>query len=276
MPDQRKRIVAAPNDPRYTTVAGNGPATGKWYLRAPTSSVVSAINAEGAWDVTTGSTSIVDLEFAADKKKFTMGAALMNVDEGMLGYEVQFGYVPGYFDGDDPPFGPLTKPGSFLIDMTASAVFSLPPEATRGGLRPYAVVGGGLTHAQAADLLGELQVRRTVPVVNVGGGAIGLLAGIGALAIPGVGPLIAAGPIMAALSGFAVGAAVGGLAGALVGMGIPEYVAKRYVGKIEQGNILVSVHADDSKSVRVAKQVLETAGAQDISTAGEDRVAHAA
>ena len=121
-----------------------------------------------------GSTSIVDLEFAADKKKFTMGGALMNVDEGMLGYEVLFGYVPGYFDGDDPPIGPLTRPGSFLIDMTASAVFSLPPEATRGGLRPYAAVGGGLTHAQAADLLGELQVRRTVPVVNVGGGAIGL------------------------------------------------------------------------------------------------------
>ncbi len=108
------------------------------------------------------------------------------------------------------------------------------------------------------------------------GGALGLMAGIGALAIPGVGPLIAAGPIMAALSGVAVGAAVGGLAGALVGMGIPEYVAKRYAGKIEQGNILVSVHTDDSNSVRVAKQVLETAGAQDISTAGEDRVAHAA
>jgi len=121
-----------------------------------------------------GSTSIVDLEFAADKKKFTMGGALMNVDDGMLGYEVLFGYVPGYFDGDDPPIGPLTKPGSFLIDMTGSVVLSLPPEATRGGLRPYAVLGGGLTHAQAADLLVEFQVRRTVPVVNVGGGAIGL------------------------------------------------------------------------------------------------------
>ena len=121
-----------------------------------------------------GSTSIIDLEFAADKKKFTMGGALMNVGEGVLGYEVLFGYVPGYFDGNDLPLGPLTKPGSFLIDMTANAVFSLPPEATRGGLRPYVAVGGGLTHAQTADLLVEFQVRRTVPVVNVGGGAIGL------------------------------------------------------------------------------------------------------
>lgn len=108
------------------------------------------------------------------------------------------------------------------------------------------------------------------------GGALGLLAGIGALAIPGVGPLIAAGPIMAALSGVAVGAAVGGLAGALVGMGVPEYVAKRYAGKIEEGNILVSVHADDSSQAKMASQVLETAGAHDISVAGEESVAHAA
>jgi hypothetical protein len=121
-----------------------------------------------------GSTSIVDLEFAAGTKKFTMGGALMSVDDGMLGYEVLFGYVPGYFDGDDPPTGPLTKPGSFLIDVTASAVLSLPPSATRGGLRPYAVIGGGFTHAQSADILATYQVRRTVPVVNVGGGAIGL------------------------------------------------------------------------------------------------------
>jgi uncharacterized membrane protein len=108
------------------------------------------------------------------------------------------------------------------------------------------------------------------------GGAVGLLAGIGALAIPGVGPLIAAGPIMAALSGIAVGAAVGGLAGALVGMGIPEYVAKRYAGKIEDGNILVSVHADDADSVKSAKEVLEAAGAQDISTADEESAVRAA
>ena len=101
------------------------------------------------------------------------------------------------------------------------------------------------------------------------GGTLGLLAGIGALAIPGVGPFIAAGPIMAALSGAAVGAAVGGLTGALVGMGIPEYEAKRYEGKIMGGNVLLSVHTENSDEVRTAKTIMEDAGAEDIHTAGE-------
>jgi hypothetical protein len=104
---------------------------------------------------------------------------------------------------------------------------------------------------------------------GVVGGALGWLAGIGALAIPGVGPLIAAGPIMAALSGAAVGAAVGGLTGALVGMGIPEYEAKRYEGKIKGGNILISVHSEDSEQTKRAKAIFEEFGAQDISTTGE-------
>ena len=104
---------------------------------------------------------------------------------------------------------------------------------------------------------------------GVVGGALGWLAGIGALAIPGVGPLIAAGPIMAALSGAAVGAAVGGVTGALVGMGIPEYEAKRYEGKIKGGNILISVHSEDSERTKRAKAIFEEFGAQDISTAGE-------
>ena len=101
------------------------------------------------------------------------------------------------------------------------------------------------------------------------GGVLGLLAGIGALAIPGIGPLIAAGPILAALSGAAVGAAVGGLAGALIGMGIPEIEARRYEGKIRDGNILISVHAEDGDEVRAAKDVFEAAGATDIATARE-------
>jgi len=104
---------------------------------------------------------------------------------------------------------------------------------------------------------------------GVVGGALGWLAGIGALAIPGVGPLIAAGPIMAALSGAAVGAAVGGVTGALVGMGIPEYEAKRYEGKIKGGNILISVHSEDSEQTKRAKAIFEEFGAQDISTTGE-------
>jgi hypothetical protein len=101
------------------------------------------------------------------------------------------------------------------------------------------------------------------------GGALGWLVGIGALAIPGVGPFIAAGPIMAALGGAAVGGAVGGIAGALIGLGIPEFEAKRYEGKIRSGNILISVHTEDSKEIKRAKEIFERAGAEDISSTGE-------
>jgi hypothetical protein len=101
------------------------------------------------------------------------------------------------------------------------------------------------------------------------GGTLGLLAGIGALAIPGVGPFIAAGPIMGALAGLGVGAATGGLIGALVGMGIPEYEAKRYEGRVKEGGILLSVHCDDSDWVSKAKDILKQVGAEDIASAGE-------
>jgi len=104
------------------------------------------------------------------------------------------------------------------------------------------------------------------------GGGLGWLVGIGALAIPGVGPFIAAGPIMAALAGAAVGAAAGGLTGALVGLGIPEYEAKRYEGKILKGNILISVHTEDSKEVEKAKEIFKREGAQDIAYTGETAV----
>jgi hypothetical protein len=101
------------------------------------------------------------------------------------------------------------------------------------------------------------------------GGTLGLLAGIGALAIPGVGPFIAAGPIMGALAGLGVGGAVGGLIGALVGMGIPEHEAKRYEGHIKGGGVLLSVHCDTSDQITRAKDLLKHTGAQDISSAGE-------
>ena len=101
------------------------------------------------------------------------------------------------------------------------------------------------------------------------GGAFGWLVGIGALAIPGVGPFIAAGPIMAALGGAALGGAVGGIAGALIGMGIPEYEAKRYEGKVKNGNILISVHTEVSDEVKLAKDIFKRAGAEDISSTGE-------
>src|SRR6202044_2123241 len=101
------------------------------------------------------------------------------------------------------------------------------------------------------------------------GGALGWLAGIGALAIPGVGPLIAAGPIVAALTGVGVGGTIGGIAGALVGMGIPEYEAKRYEGRIKEGGILLSVHCDNSDWVSKAKALLRDTGAEDIASADE-------
>src|SRR5206468_10726449 len=101
------------------------------------------------------------------------------------------------------------------------------------------------------------------------GGALGWLAGIGALAIPGVGPFIAAGPIMGALAGVGVGGAVGGLIGALTGMGIPEYEAKRYEGRVREGGILISVHCDSSDWVKRAKGIMKETGAQDVSSTGE-------
>ena len=101
------------------------------------------------------------------------------------------------------------------------------------------------------------------------GGALGWVAGIGALAIPGVGPFIAAGPIIAALSGAAVGAAVGGIAGGLIGLGIPEIEAKRYEGKVKAGNLLISVHTENSQEISRAKDIFTQAGAEDICTTGE-------
>src|SRR5918996_1548325 len=104
------------------------------------------------------------------------------------------------------------------------------------------------------------------------GGALGWLVGIGALAIPGLGPFIAAGPIMAALGGAAAGAALGGLAGALIGLGIPEYEAKRYEGKVREGNLLISVHTEDSTERTRARRIFEQEGAEDIADTAEARV----
>jgi len=104
------------------------------------------------------------------------------------------------------------------------------------------------------------------------GGTLGLLAGIGALAIPGLGPFIAAGPLMATLSGAAAGAAVGGIAGALVGLGIPEIEAKKYEGKLRGGNILVAAHVDDADQEKRAKEIFRREGAHDISSTSEASV----
>jgi len=101
------------------------------------------------------------------------------------------------------------------------------------------------------------------------GGTLGVLAGIGAIAIPGIGPFIAAGPIMGGLAGLGIGGTVGGLIGALVGMGLPEYEAKRYEGKVKDGGVLLSVHCDTSDQIKQAKRLLEGTGAEDIASAGE-------
>jgi hypothetical protein len=111
------------------------------------------------------------------------------------------------------------------------------------------------------------------------GGTLGVLAGIGLLAIPGLGPFIAAGPILAGLAGLGVGGAVGGVTGALIGAGIPEFEAKRYEGRLQKGGILLSVHCDTPEEIKRAKDVLKATGAEDVTSTGEasvDRDAKAA
>ncbi|WP_395408396.1 hypothetical protein ACHMW6_17785 [Pseudoduganella sp. UC29_106] len=130
----------------------------------------------------------------------------------------------------------------------------------KGGTRDFA-------HEQNTKLP---EGATTGGIAGMGTGAVlGWLAGIGTLAIPGIGPFIAAGPIMAALGGAAVGGAAGGLIGGLVGMGIPEYEAKLYDGKVRNGNVLISVHTDRSEQVTVAKEILERGNATDIKSTSE-------
>jgi len=104
------------------------------------------------------------------------------------------------------------------------------------------------------------------------GGTLGVLVGVGLLAIPGLGPFIAAGPIMAGLAGLGVGGVVGGFTGALIGMGIPEFEAKRYEGRLQKGGILLSVHCDTAEEIKRAKEVLKVTGGEDVSSTGESSV----
>lgn len=122
-----------------------------------------------------GSTSIVDLELAAGKKKLVLGIAARTISDGIIGYEAEFGNIAGYFGNEEvSSITPLVKPGSYVNDLTGSLVLSLPPRFTGGGLRPYAVIGGGLIHAESEDYLELFQVRRTVPAITFGVGAIGM------------------------------------------------------------------------------------------------------
>jgi hypothetical protein len=169
-----------------------------------------------------------------------------------------------------------------------TAVFGIYKSSTEAERAVDQIAAAGFSHNDISVLLPDSQSSKEfahekntkapegaaagVTTGGVVGGTLGLLAGIGALAIPGVGPLIAAGPIMGALAGLGVGGTVGGLIGALVGMGIPEYEAKRYEGRIKDGGVLLSVHCDTSDEVTRAKDLLKRTGAEDISATGEKAV----
>ena len=166
-----------------------------------------------------------------------------------------------------------------------TAVFGIYKTATQAEMAVDRLIQVGFTNDSISVLLPDAKSSRDfahekntkapegtatgVATGGVIGGTLGLLAGIGALAIPGVGPFIAAGPIMGALAGLGVGGTVGGLLGALIGMGIPEYEAKRYEGRIKEGGVLLSAHCNTSDQVKRAEEVLKNTGAQDISSSGE-------
>lgn len=120
-----------------------------------------------------GDTSIVDLEIATGRASFTLGGSVSVLGDGWLGYEADFGYMPGFFENDDSL--PLIKPGSYALDLSGGVILALPESVTRGGLRPYVVVAIGLINAQAQDLLEIFLVRRTVPAFKIGIGAQALL-----------------------------------------------------------------------------------------------------
>ena len=169
-----------------------------------------------------------------------------------------------------------------------TAAFGIYPSKAAAEIAVDQLMSAGFSHSDVSVLMSDRQGSKdfaaekntkapegAVTGVGVGGtvgGTLGLLAGIGALAIPGVGPLIAAGPIMGALAGLGVGGAVGGLVGALVGMGIPEYEAKRYEGRVKDGGILLSVHCDTSEEISRAKEILKSTGADDVASSGEKAV----
>jgi hypothetical protein len=172
----------------------------------------------------------------------------------------------------------------------SKAVFCTVKTATHADQVVSLLKSAGFTSSDISVLLPDNEGTRSFAIDNqtktpegtaagagtgaIVGGSLGWLAGIGALAIPGLGPFIAAGPIMAALAGATVGGTAGALTGALIGMGIPEYEAKRYEGKLQGGRALVSVHAEDSTETERAKEILESAGCEDISTSSEPDISY--
>jgi hypothetical protein len=173
----------------------------------------------------------------------------------------------------------------FAMTSKNTAVFGIYKSAEHAERAVNTLIGAGYASSTISVLLPDARSTREfahekdtkapegatagVTAGGVVGGTLGVLVGIGALAIPGVGPLIAAGPIMAGLAGLGVGGAVGGLVGALIGMGIPEYEAKRYEGQVKEGGTLLSVHCDTSEQISRAKELLRGTGATDIASTGE-------
>ncbi len=182
---------------------------------------------------------------------------------GLIGNEEQARRVvdrllaSGFSNSDISILYPDRRNGSAARDDTVHG--TIPHNIHKGNLgteKNTKAPEGGVAGATAGGLLG---------------GSLGLLAGIGALAIPGLGPFIAAGPIMAALSGSAIGGIVGGGLGLLVGAGIPEYEAKKYEAGLKAGNILLSVHADSDEEITRVKEILKAEGVKDISSTSETR-----
>src|SRR5271169_1346101 len=170
------------------------------------------------------------------------------------------------------------KVAVFGIYSTRSAVENAASALASGGF-PVADISVLLPESLGARDMGTEKATKapegTAAGVTTGGiigGALGVLAGVGLLAIPGLGPFIAAGPIMAGLAGLGVGGAVGGFTGALIGMGIPEFEAKRYEGRLKKGGILLSVHCDTSGEIMRAKEVLKATGGEHVSSTGEASV----
>src|SRR5271155_1124654 len=176
----------------------------------------------------------------------------------------------------------------FKMENKKTAVFGIYTTVAAADLATDSLVKSGFSASDVSALLPENLGSKPIATEKgtkapegatagastgaVLGGALGLLAGVGLLAIPGLGPFIAAGPIMAGLAGLGVGGAVGGVTGALVGMGIPEFEAKRYEGRLKTGGILLSVHCDTSDEITRAKEALKSTGAEDVSSTGEASV----
>jgi len=166
-------------------------------------------------------------------------------------------------------YGIFVTPSSLeaAVDALTSAGISLNGlsllMSDKGGWQDF-TSGGAAKHSDPS-----------APGAGVGGalgGLVGLLVGLGALVIPGAGPLVAAGPMMASLAGLTVGGALGGLVSALVDLGLPEYEAKLYDGRLKDGAVLLSVHCLSIGQVDTAKDVLKANGAEDLASSGEEEI----